>query len=419
MGLGALMATSRESVLINVTQARLMKAMRGRGYRKHTSVGKDLGICDGLAAFAEIAVLSSQINRFLAIYQCAIDYSDSLEYYEVPIEEVARTVDHFSRMVEFANQWYRYRSIFANNDRDPIKRRRVIRQMMAGKDWLPICDTVELAQPIVGVYAQDDFIPYLKGLRFLVENVEALKSPICFTLAIRRHVFLLAYMPAQQQWYLVNGGQVFKMSMATDNGALATIIWKAFGRQKNTATITRISTSEDQLLTLSTRLQKLTEQPEWQVLHAPETQAKRTGDCGSHVLHLAAFEAQTTLVDTLIKFDESLCATRLTDGSTILHMTVSGRSADILQQFLRIDSKLINVQDQKGRTALYCAAEDGCEKMTKLLLAYGADVQLADINAKTPLDIAKKLKHQAVVDLLSQRDRCDKPTLEERHCLSP
>ncbi|KAH6874188.1 ankyrin repeat-containing domain protein, partial [Thelonectria olida] len=54
----------------------------------------------------------------------------------------------------------------------------------------------------------------------------------------------------------------------------------------------------------------------------------------------------------------------------------------------------------EGRTPLLWAAEKGHEVLVKLLLQYGADVNMMDQNEKTALQLAVDARHKAVARML-------------------
>jgi hypothetical protein len=60
----------------------------------------------------------------------------------------------------------------------------------------------------------------------------------------------------------------------------------------------------------------------------------------------------------------------------------------------------VNIASKGGFTALYAAAQDGHEPVIKLLIAEGADVNAANKNGFTPLYVAALNSHDSIVELL-------------------
>lgn len=63
----------------------------------------------------------------------------------------------------------------------------------------------------------------------------------------------------------------------------------------------------------------------------------------------------------------------------------------------------VNYRDELGRTALMAAVEEGNEHIVQLLLANGADPNIADDDGDYPLDIARYRKDNVIIQLLVER----------------
>ena len=94
-------------------------------------------------------------------------------------------------------------------------------------------------------------------------------------------------------------------------------------------------------------------------------------------------------------------------GETALHLAISrddgdGSSLHIVDFLVQNGgSQLLDKATVSGMTALHlCAAIDRTEPM-KLLLKANADINLKDINGRTPLQIARQLGHHACQELVS------------------
>lgn len=60
------------------------------------------------------------------------------------------------------------------------------------------------------------------------------------------------------------------------------------------------------------------------------------------------------------------------------------REKDVLT-FLSTDKKLINHQNGRGQTLLYCAARNGLDKVVLLLIENGAQIDMTENHGSTPL----------------------------------
>ncbi|HXR35327.1 MAG TPA: ankyrin repeat domain-containing protein, partial [Candidatus Binataceae bacterium] len=60
-------------------------------------------------------------------------------------------------------------------------------------------------------------------------------------------------------------------------------------------------------------------------------------------------------------------------------------------------------KNKDGNTALHLAACEGGESTVKLLLAKGANVSAQNSSRDTPLDLARRKCHGAIVELLEKK----------------
>jgi ankyrin repeat protein len=60
----------------------------------------------------------------------------------------------------------------------------------------------------------------------------------------------------------------------------------------------------------------------------------------------------------------------------------------------------IDVQNEKGKTALHIAIEDRSTQAVQLLLEHGADVNVRDEGGNTPSELASSIGYQEIVELL-------------------
>ena len=113
----------------------------------------------------------------------------------------------------------------------------------------------------------------------------------------------------------------------------------------------------------------------------------------------AATNGHTTVVEVLYGAGADINA-RDGDGHTALMFAVKGSNVSTVD-FLLKNGADINAQSKKQRiTALIVAAAVGDVEVVRLLLEYGADTDLAEIDGSTALDRARQYGHPAVVALL-------------------
>ncbi|RWS08892.1 arf-GAP with SH3 domain: ANK repeat and PH domain-containing protein 2-like protein [Dinothrombium tinctorium] len=90
------------------------------------------------------------------------------------------------------------------------------------------------------------------------------------------------------------------------------------------------------------------------------------------------------------------------NGETSLHVAVAQEDNTTLHivDFLVQNSSDIDKQTKKGNTALHICVEHNKSECMKLLLRSGANVQIENLNGKTPLDLAKEKGFDNLVELL-------------------
>jgi ankyrin repeat protein len=87
-----------------------------------------------------------------------------------------------------------------------------------------------------------------------------------------------------------------------------------------------------------------------------------------------------------------------------LTLSVSGSNAAIEAMLAEHGPALLEARDDKGRTALYCAAEDGHSGAINALIRNGAEIDARDDGGRTPLMIAAKKGFKAIVEALLDRE---------------
>ncbi|CAN6889317.1 unnamed protein product [Brassica oleracea] len=176
---------------------------------------------------------------------------------------------------------------------------------------------------------------------------------------------------------------------------------------------------------------------------------------GNTALHIAAYKGHLAVMEALINQSPPLISAVNNEGDTCLHMVVSGlaasgfkrldRQMELLKKLisggvsLSVDfSEIVNVRNANGRTVVHLAVTDVLNTVRHdvveiLLRVPGVDLNVADVDGMTPVDLLERqTPRTAVSDLLIKRLRsaggrsnggCEKviPFREERYgfCGSP
>jgi ankyrin repeat protein len=96
------------------------------------------------------------------------------------------------------------------------------------------------------------------------------------------------------------------------------------------------------------------------------------------------------------------------DGDTPLHCAAIGGQLEVARILLKLNVE-VNSRNVKGSTPLHLASmgswgrPEGSAVVVRLLLEYGADVQVRDLNGKTASEVARGPEQEEIVRLLSQR----------------
>ncbi|OOQ89141.1 putative ankyrin [Penicillium brasilianum] len=93
------------------------------------------------------------------------------------------------------------------------------------------------------------------------------------------------------------------------------------------------------------------------------------------MLHSAAINARTEIIDILLKFDPTLD---------------------------------VNMQDVNGKTTLHDAARSGSAATVKILLSYGADPTIKDSYGRTPMFVARETNNIAILEILREARLAEK-----------
>ena len=100
------------------------------------------------------------------------------------------------------------------------------------------------------------------------------------------------------------------------------------------------------------------------------------------------------------------CRTWNCSSETALH--IACKNGHLVVAKALIDSEpasvgTVNYQDRKGNTPLHHCVLNGNYELVKLLLSYGAAIDIKNIAGKTPIEEAIEMNHLAVLSLLQKR----------------
>uniref|UniRef100_A0A3Q3G7A0 Notch receptor, like n=1 Tax=Kryptolebias marmoratus TaxID=37003 RepID=A0A3Q3G7A0_KRYMA len=82
-----------------------------------------------------------------------------------------------------------------------------------------------------------------------------------------------------------------------------------------------------------------------------------------------------------------------------LHWACSVNHLSLARTLIRYGAA-VDLQDNKGETALFLAALHGCYDTARLLLLHGANLELHDRRGRRPTDVAREAMHHQVLELL-------------------
>lgn len=117
-------------------------------------------------------------------------------------------------------------------------------------------------------------------------------------------------------------------------------------------------------------------------------------------IHQAANAGDLARVRALLVSDPLSVNARDAQDMTPLHLAAAKGHLHVAEVLVANGAEL-NVADVRYRlTPLHLAAQHGHQLMTKFLLAKGANVDATDANGHTPITLARERRKPAVVELL-------------------
>jgi ankyrin repeat protein len=124
-------------------------------------------------------------------------------------------------------------------------------------------------------------------------------------------------------------------------------------------------------------------------------------DNGNTALMLAAFEGREAVVQYLLEQGADVNAANR-GGQTALMAAASGPSPGTVKLLLEKGADVNARENTEMFTALMFAAAEGQLDNVRVLLRFGADKTLKDVDGETAADFARQNEHAEVVQLLGQ-----------------
>jgi len=106
------------------------------------------------------------------------------------------------------------------------------------------------------------------------------------------------------------------------------------------------------------------------------------------ILHLAAVNNHTSVVQLILKHVPSLINDKNSDGSTPLHLAITQRNLGVVNILLTAIGIDVNAVANDGMTALHVAASISQSDVVKMLLSKGAKTNMKTNRGLTPLHYA-------------------------------
>ena len=121
---------------------------------------------------------------------------------------------------------------------------------------------------------------------------------------------------------------------------------------------------------------------------------------GFTALQLASFFGHADAAEALLKAGAQVNAVAQNPQKVMaLHSAIAGNHTAVTRVLLAYDAD-VNATQEAGITPLHESAQNGNLEITEMLLAHGAILNVASADGKTPLALAVDYGHEAVAGLL-------------------
>lgn len=121
---------------------------------------------------------------------------------------------------------------------------------------------------------------------------------------------------------------------------------------------------------------------------------------GTTALHSAAMYGRSELVPLLICAGAKINIRSTGRGATPLHLACQNKRTTTASALLDVPDCDVNAQDSRGNTPLHYACVSGSAPLVQLLLKYSPNLQLRNVEGKTPLNEAEDRMALRMVQLL-------------------
>ncbi|WP_409301974.1 ankyrin repeat domain-containing protein [Peribacillus sp. SCS-155] len=121
---------------------------------------------------------------------------------------------------------------------------------------------------------------------------------------------------------------------------------------------------------------------------------------GETSANIAVHEGHTDIALALIKQDRKTGEIADAEGDTLLLTAVRNNRPELIIKLFPYVKGTLNHQNQRGKTALMYAGEEGLTEIVQFLLQNGADKKIRSKENMTAYDYALKWKHEAAMKLL-------------------
>jgi len=120
-------------------------------------------------------------------------------------------------------------------------------------------------------------------------------------------------------------------------------------------------------------------------------------------LHLASLNGHHAIVRLLLRHPEIRVNVLDREGLTPLNLACQCGRVEVVRVLLQDPRVDVNLPDHLGRTPLWRASCEGYARVVEWLIASGKNLDLAFAALdRTPLEIARELEHDSVVDILTE-----------------
>lgn len=249
---------------------------------------------------------------------------------------------------------------------------------------------------IINIYDQNTLINYLNKIK---ELYLTLKKPFCLGILMQStsHAATLGYDISNDTWYFIEINSDLETECSTTDIAIVAN-WIVSQFSLNGYAVLHFT------FTTCGKLAEFVEPifKQWFAINSMidinQAVATYHDSNGATLLHLACEWNHEILTEQLLKAGAN--PLQSVNGISPLHFISIHGNALLAKRLLRCNAANINqVAPWAGRTALINAAACGHTEYVRLLLLYGADTSIKDMNQKTAYDLAANSEIRALIKL--------------------